>query len=193
MVCLGNKPRSFCRLWGCTQVLHFEFFCWLCGLLHFFWGILDHNSRSSELNFSFLSILVQLIPKISVFSLAISCLITSSLLWFMDLIFQVPMQYCYLQHQTLLSPPDTSTTGHCFCFCPASSLFLELFLRSSPLAYGHLPTWGAHLPVSYLFCLFILFMGFLRQEYWSGLPFPSPVDHTSSPTQCTWVWANFGK
>ena len=24
-----------------------------------------------------------------------------------------------------------------------------------------------------LFCLFILFMGFLRQEYWSGLPFPS--------------------
>ena len=27
------------------------------------------------------------------------------------------------------------------------------------------------------FCLFILFMGFSRQEYWSGLPFPSPVDH----------------
>ena len=26
------------------------------------------------------------------------------------------------------------------------------------------------------FCLFILFMGFSRQEYWSGLPFPSPVD-----------------
>ena len=22
------------------------------------------------------------------------------------------------------------------------------------------------------FCLIILFMGFLRQEYWSGLPFP---------------------
>ena len=28
--------------------------------------------------------------------------------------------------------------------------------------------------------LFILFMGFLRQEYWSGLPFPSPVDHVLS-------------
>ena len=27
------------------------------------------------------------------------------------------------------------------------------------------------------FCLFILFMGFSRQECWSGLPFPSPVDH----------------
>ena len=28
--------------------------------------------------------------------------------------------------------------------------------------------------------LFILFMGFSRQEYWSGLPFPSPVDHILS-------------
>ena len=28
--------------------------------------------------------------------------------------------------------------------------------------------------------LFILFMGFSRQEYRSGLPFPSPVDHFSS-------------
>jgi len=27
------------------------------------------------------------------------------------------------------------------------------------------------------FILLILFMGFSRQEYWSGLPFPSPVDH----------------
>ena len=31
-----------------------------------------------------------------------------------------------------------------------------------------------------IFCLFILFMGFSRQEYWSGLPFPSPVDHVLS-------------
>ena len=31
-----------------------------------------------------------------------------------------------------------------------------------------------------LFCLFILFMGFSRQEHWSGLPFPSPVDHVRS-------------
>ena len=27
------------------------------------------------------------------------------------------------------------------------------------------------------FCLFILFMRVSRQEYWSHLPFPSPVDH----------------
>ena len=30
------------------------------------------------------------------------------------------------------------------------------------------------------FCLFMLFMGFSRQGYWSGLLFPSPVDHISS-------------
>ena len=41
------------------------------------------------------------------------------------------------------------------------------------------------------FCLFILFMGFSRQEYQSGLPFPSPVDHVlselSTMTHLSWV------
>ena len=37
----------------------------------------------------------------SMFTLAISCLTTSNLLWFMDLTFQIPMQYCSLQHWTL--------------------------------------------------------------------------------------------
>ena len=45
------------------------------------------------------------------------------------------MQYCSLQHGTFLSPPDTSTTGHCFFFGSASSFLLELFLHSSPVAY----------------------------------------------------------
>ena len=36
MVSLGNKQRSFCHFWDCTQVLHFGFFCWLWWLLHFF-------------------------------------------------------------------------------------------------------------------------------------------------------------
>ena len=36
MVHLGNKERSFCHFRDCTQVLHFGFFCWLWGLLHFF-------------------------------------------------------------------------------------------------------------------------------------------------------------
>ena len=36
---------------------------------------------------------------------AISCLTTSNLPWFTDLTFQVPMQYCSLQHRTLLLSP----------------------------------------------------------------------------------------
>ena len=43
-------------------------------------------------------------------------LTTSNLPWFMDLTFQAPMQYCSLQHRTLLPSPVTLTTGCCFCF-----------------------------------------------------------------------------
>ena len=46
MVCLGNGQRSFCRFWDCIQVLHFRLFCWPWWLLHFFWGIPAHSSRS---------------------------------------------------------------------------------------------------------------------------------------------------
>ena len=52
------------------------------------------------------------------------------------------MQYCSLQHQALLLSPVTSTTGWCFCCGSIPSLFLELFLHWSPVAYWHLPTWG---------------------------------------------------
>ena len=64
------------------------------------------------------------------------------------------MQYCSLQHWTLLPSPVTSTTGCCFCFDSVSSFFLELFLHWSPVVYwaiGHLLTWGIHLSVSYIF------------------------------------------
>ena len=111
------------------------------------------------------------------FTLAIPCLITSNLPWFMDLTFQVPMQYYSSQHQTLLLSPVTSTAGCCFCFGSVSSFFLELHFHWSPVAY-RAPTnlWGSSFSVL-SFCLCILFMGFSRQEYWSGFPFPSPVDH----------------
>ena len=70
----------------------------------------------------------------SMFTLAISCLTTSNLPWFTDLTCQISMQYCSLQHWTLLSPPDISTTGS-FCFGPASSFLLDIFLCSSSVAY----------------------------------------------------------
>ena len=98
----------------------------------------------------------------------------------MDLTFQVPMQYCSLQDWTLLISPVTSTTGCCFCFGSIPSFFLELFFYWFPVAFWA-PTDSGSSPFSILsFCLFMLFMGFSRQEYWSGLPFPSPVDHILS-------------
>ena len=125
------------------------------------------------------------------FTLAISCLTTSNLPQFMVLTLKVPMQYCSLQHRTLLPSPVTPTTGSCFRFGSISSLFLELFLHWSPVAYWA-PTNLGSLSFSVLsFCLFLLFMGLSRQEYWSGLPFHSPVDHVlselSTMTYLSWV------
>ena len=119
----------------------------------------------------------------SMFSLLISCLNTSMLPWFMDLTFHVSMQYCSLQHQTLLSPSDTSTTEQCFHFGLATSFFLELLvivLHSSPVAYWTPFDAGDSYSGVISFYFFILFMGFSQQEYWSELPFPSPVDYNLS-------------
>ena len=89
-----------------------------------------------------------------------TCLITSNLPWFMDLTFKVPMQYCSLQHQTLLPSSVTATTGCCFCFGSVFSLFLELFFHWSPVAY-----WVPTELGSSSFCVlsFLLFRGILDQ------------------------------
>ena len=84
----------------------------------------------SELNLSIPVHFSSLISKMrflkflkEMFTLAISWVTTSYLPWFRDLTFQVPMQYCSLQHQTLFPSQVTSTTRHCFA--------LALFLHSS--------------------------------------------------------------
>ena len=61
-----------------------------------------------------------LIPKMSTFTVVISCPTTSNLPWFMDLTLQVPMQYCSSQHQTLLPSPVTSTIGVVVALAPES-------------------------------------------------------------------------
>ena len=102
--------------------------------------------------------LITLIPRISMFTLAVSCSTSSNLPWFMNLTFPFPMQYCSLQHQTLLLSPVTSTAGYCFCFGFIPSFFLELFLYWSPVAIWA-PTDLGSSPFSILsFCLFILFI-----------------------------------
>ena len=53
-------------------------------------------------------------------------------------------------------------------------------LHCSPMAYWSPSKLGCSFSRVIYFCLFILSMGFFRQEYWSGLPFPPPVDHVLS-------------
>ena len=101
------------------------------------------------------------------------------------------MQYYSLPHRTLLPSPVTSITWCSFLFGSVSSLYLELFLHWSPVAHWA-PTHLGSPSFSVLsFCLFRLFMGFSREEYWSGLPFPSPVSHVlselSTMTLLSWV------
>ena len=125
------------------------------------------------------------------FTLAISYLTTSNLPCFMDLTFQVPLQYCSLHHCTLLSLIDTPTTRWCFHFASAPSFFLELFLCSSPVGYLAPTNLRSSSFGVISFCLFILLIVFSRRECCSGLPFPSPVDHIllelSTMTHPSWV------
>jgi len=101
----------------------------------------------------------------------------------MDLTFQIPMQYCALQHWALLSSPVTSTTGRVFCFGSVSSFFLELFLHSSQVAYWA-PTDLRSSFFSVIFLPFYTIHAVLKA-------FPSSVDHVlselSSITRLSWV------
>ena len=71
------------------------------------------------------------------------------------------------------------------------AFFLELFLHWSPVAYWAPTDLGSSSFSVLSFCFFIQFMGFSRQEYWSSLLFPSPVDHVlselSTMTRPSWV------
>ena len=101
----------------------------------------------------------------------------------LDLTFQVPLQYCSLQHCTFLSLSDTSTNEHHFHFSLATSFFVGLFiivLCSSPVAYWIHSNMKAHLPVPHLSAFLYCLMGFSWQEYWSCLSFSFPVDHILS-------------
>ena len=146
---------------------------------------------SSELNSPIAVHFSSLIPKMLMFTHGISCLTSSKIPWFMDLTFQVPMQYCSLQHLAWLPSAVISTTGCCFCFDSTSSFFLELLLHGSLVAYWASTDLGSSSFSVLSFCLLILFMEFSRKEYWSGLPFASPVDYIlselSTMTCLSWV------
>ena len=92
-----------------------------------------------------------LITKMSMLTLAISYWTTTHLPWFMEKMFQVPVQYCSLQHWMLLPLPVTSTVGRCFHFGSISSFFLESFLHYSRVASWTPTDLGSSSSVSYIF------------------------------------------
>ena len=114
----------------------------------------------------------------SVFTLAISCLTIQIYLdswtWHSRFLYNIVL------YSIRLLLPVTFTAGHRFCFGSFTYFFLKLFLHSSPVTYWAPTNLGSSFFSVLSFCLLILFMGFSRQEYWCGLPFPSPVVHVLS-------------
>ena len=100
----------------------------------------------------------------------------------------LPMQYCFLDFIYITSHIHTWVLF---------LLWLHLFILSGvifPLLSSSIL--GTCQPGEYIFQChsflpFIQFMGFSGQECWSGLPFPSPVDHVlselSTMTHLSWV------
>ena len=84
------------------------------------------------------------------------------------------MQYCSLQHRTLLLSPVRSTTGCCFCFGSVPSFFLKLFLHWSPVAYWAPTDQGSSSFSVLSFCLSYCSWGFkARILKWFAIPFSS--------------------
>ena len=92
-----------------------------------------------------------------------------------------------LSHVRLFLTPCTAPRQAPLFFTVSS------LLHSSPVVYWTPsdPGGGGSSSGVISFCLFILFMGFLQQEYWSGLPFSPPVDRVLSElftlTCSSWV------
>ena len=81
--------------------------------------------------------------------LVISCLTTFNLSWFMDITFQVPMQYCFFYQIRLYFYHQTYTLlGIIFTLVQPLHFFWPYF---PTLLLWHSLIWGFHLSVSYLF------------------------------------------
>ena len=129
-----------------------------------------------------------LIPKASMFTLAIHLLFNH--FWFTFIHGpNIPGSYAIL---VFIALDFTSITSHIHTWA-LLLLLLHLFIlfHSSPVAYWAPTNLGSSSFSVLSFCLFILFIGFSRQEYWSGLPLPSPVDHVlselSTMTRPSWL------
>ena len=115
---------------------------------------------------------------------------TSNLPWLMALTLQVSMQYCSLLIRPCFHHQSHPQLDNVFALFQPLHSFWSYFSSLLQWHTGHLPT-GEFIFQCHIFLLFILFMGFSWKEYWSGLPFPSPVDHIfselSTTTRPSWV------
>ena len=127
----------------------------------------------------------------NMFTLGISCLTTYNLPRFMDLTFQVRMQYWFLQHWTF-----TFTTRHIHNWV-SFPLWLSLFIPSGIISVLfssgilYLCQAGGFLFQCPIFLPFHSVHGVLTAKMLSGLPLHSPMHHVlselSNMTCLSWV------
>ena len=123
----------------------------------------------------------------SIFTLVISCLTTFNLPWFMDLTFQVPMQYCSLNIETCFYHQSYQQLGVVFSLPPS----LHSFWNNSPLISSSML--GTYWPGEFIFqCpVFLPFHtghGVIKASVlnWFAIPFSSgphsvrPLHHDPS-------------
>ena len=142
---------------------------------------------SSELNSPIPIHFSSLIPKRSLFTLGISCLTTSNLPRFMDLTFQVPMQYCSLCHRTF-------TTRHIHSWA-SFPLWFSLFIPSGVISLLFSSTLGTYRPQGFAFQCHIFIPshtvhGVLnaRMLKWFAIPFSKPGTSYFVSVSACWWW-----
>ena len=119
-----------------------------------------------------------------------SHLATSYLPWLMDLMVQVAMQYCSLQHQTYFHNPSHPQLSVVFALAPFLDSFWSYFYTLT-VAYRATTDLGSSSLSVLSFCLFIPFRGFLRHSLNKYLLKTSLVVQwwrIHLPMQGTWVW-----
>ena len=159
MICLGNKPRSFCYFWGCIHVLYFRLFLWLFLLRNSFLlrdsCLLRKIKWSSVLNLPipihYSSLLVQNV-KCSLFAspalsgpIYFDSLISHSMFICNIVLYSIRI-FFHCQKQTQLG--ILSALAQLIHFLWSYLLLPSTFF---PIAYWAPSYLGAHLPISYIF------------------------------------------
>ena len=167
MACLGNDLRSFCHFGSFSQVLHCRHFINYEGYsISFMWFLPTSSRYNGHVNFNspiHIPLFPSLIPRISILTVIAAATAAKSL------------QSCL----TLCDPTDDSPPGSA----------VPGILQARPLewvAISFSNAWKWKVKVKSFSCVWLFStpwtaahqappsMGFSRQEYWSGVPLPSP-------------------